>query len=65
MTQEQLKEQFLEYYRNNLDNLTALKAIKEILDAITSELYYEGYVATSNKLTTCALIIEEIVKDEE
>ena len=34
MTQEQLKEQFLQYAENNLDNETILKAIDELLQNI-------------------------------
>lgn len=62
MTQEQLKEQFIEYAKNNMNNLTILEGIKEIIDKISTELYDEGFTATSNNLMTASLIINEIVK---
>lgn len=64
MTQEQLKEQFINYAEFNLNNGTTLQAIKEILDKISSDLYYNGYTNESNKLTTCSLIIDEILENE-
>lgn len=64
MTQEQLKEQFIEYAKDNMNNLTILEAIKVLLDNITSGLYYDGYVTISNRLTTAALIIDEITKND-
>lgn len=64
MTQEQLKEQAVDYITNNLNNKAALEVIREILNNISSELYYEGFVATSNNLSTAALIVEKIVKED-
>ena len=60
MSQDQLKEQFLQYAENNLNNETILKAIQELLNSISNELYENGYIYESNKLTTCELIIKEI-----
>lgn len=64
MTQEQLKEQFINYAEFNLNNETTLQAIKEILDNISSQLYNDGYIKESNRLTTCSLIIDEVLKNE-
>ena len=65
MNQEQLKEQFLNYAEFNLNNETILQAITELLDNIANELYYDGNVAESNKLTTAELIIKEVLKNED
>lgn len=64
MTQEELKKQFLEYAFNNLQNDTILKAIKELLNSIRNELYENGYSNESNRLTTCEMIIEEVLNNE-
>lgn len=63
MTQEQLKQQFLQYAEDNLDNETILQAISELLSNISNELYENGYINQSNKLTTCEITINEILKD--
>ena len=64
MNQEQLKEQFLQYAENNLNNETILKAINELLDNISNELYENGYISESNRLTTCILEIREMLKND-
>lgn len=64
MTQEQLKEQFIQYAEDNLDNDTILKAISELLDSISNELYENGYAKQSNTLTTCELSIKELLENE-
>jgi len=64
MTQEQLKEQFLEYAENNLNNETILQAIVSLLDSISNELYENGYTKQSNTLTTCMLSIKELLENE-
>lgn len=63
MTQEQLKEQFLQYAENNLNNETILKSIIELLDNIANELYENGYTPESNQLVTCVLKIGEVLKN--
>ena len=63
MTQEQLKEQFLQYAENNLDNETILKAITELLQNISNELYKNSYIYESNCLTTCELKIKEVIEN--
>ena len=63
MTQEQLKEQFISYYENNLNNKTALEGIKEILESIINDICYD-YPNESNKLTTCYLIIKELIEND-
>lgn len=63
MTQEQLKEQFLQYAENNLNNQTILEAIIILLDNISNELYEEGYINESNRITTSTLIIENMLKE--
>ena len=65
MTQEQLKEQFLQYAEFNLNNETILQAIEELLQNISNELYENGYIYESNKLTTCELTIKELLKESE
>lgn len=65
MTQEQLKEQFLQYAEFNLNNETILQAIGELLQNISNELYENGYVYQSNKLTTCELTIKELLEESE
>ena len=64
MTQEELKEQFLEYAYNNLHNDTILKAIVELLDSISNELYENGYHKESNRLNTSLMIVKEVLESE-
>ena len=64
MTQEQLKEQFLQYAKDNLKNETILNAIIDLLNSISNELYENGYVKQSNTLTTCELSIKELLENE-
>lgn len=63
MTQEQLKEQFIQYAENNLQNDTILQAVKELIESISNELYENGYTKESNRLTTASLIIAEVLKN--
>lgn len=63
MTQEELKNDFLEYAENNLNNETTLQAISQLLENISNELYENGYIYEANKLTTSQLIIDEILKE--
>lgn len=65
MTQEELKNNFLEYAEYNLNNETTLQAISQLLENISNELYENGYVYEANRLTTSQLIIDEILKGEE
>ena len=62
MNQEQLKEQFLLYAENNLDNETILKAVSELLDNISNDFYENGYIKEANTLTTCQLSIKEVLQ---
>lgn len=64
MTQEQLKEQFLQYAENNLNNETILKAIQELLQDISNELYENGYAYESNKITTAEINIREVLNND-
>lgn len=63
MSQEQLKEQFLQFTEYNLTNDTILGAIKELLDSIINDICYE-YIPESNKLTTASLIIKGVLESE-
>lgn len=63
MTQEELKNNFLEYAENNLNNETTLQAISQLLENISNELYENGYIYEANKLTTSQLTIDEILKE--
>ena len=65
MNQKQLKEQFLQYAENNLNNETILQAITVLLDNISNGLYQDGYIKESNTLNTCLLNIKEILKDND
>lgn len=65
MNQEQLKEQFLQYAENNLNNDTILQAIIQLLDSISNELYMNGYNRESNRLITSQLIIKDLLKESE
>ena len=62
MTQEEFKEQFLNYAEYNLHNDTILQAVIELLDNISNELYENGYTKESNSLTTCILTIKEVLE---
>ena len=62
MTQEQLKEQFLQYAEYNLNSETILQAVIELLDNISNELQENGYIHEANRLTTSELIIKEVLK---
>lgn len=64
MNQEQLKEQFLQYAENNLNNETILKAIQELLQNISNELYENGYAYESNKITTAEINIREVFNND-
>ena len=64
MTQEQLKEQFIQYAEDNLNNETILQAISKLLNSISNELYENGYTKQSNTLTTCELSIKDLLKNE-
>ena len=64
MTQEELKEQFLNYAEYNLHNDTILKAIIELLDNLSNELYENGYHKEGNKLNTSLMIIKEVLESE-
>lgn len=63
MTQEQLKEQFIQYAENNLQNDTILQAINQLLDSISNELYENGESNESNRLYTAEKIIMEVLKN--
>ena len=63
MTKEQIKEQLIDYARNNLDNKAILEAIIELLDDIINELCYD-YKRESNRLTTAQLIIKELIEND-
>lgn len=64
MNQEQLKEQFLNYAEFNLNNKTILESIMELLKNMSNELYENGNIKESNRLTTAELIIEEVLENE-
>lgn len=62
MTQEELKEQFIEFAEYNLNNDTTLQAIYELLENISNELYENGYTTQSNKLTIALLKIKDVME---
>lgn len=63
MTQEQYKEQFLQYAEDNLNNETILQAMDQLLDNIINEFFENGYSNESNRLTTSQLIIKEVLEN--
>lgn len=65
MTQEQLKEQFLNYAVNNLNNQSVLDVMAQLLDNIGGELYSDGYTTEANKLWTAQDIIKEVLENEK
>lgn len=65
MTQEQLKEQFIDYAENNLNNETILQAIIYLLGNIGDQLYNELYTKEANRLWTCQDIIKKDVLNLE
>lgn len=64
MTQEQIKDHILEYIELNANDLTALEVANEIINQLSNMLYESGYIDKSNQLTTCYLIIKEIIENE-
>lgn len=65
MSQEELKNQFLDYAFNNLNNETILQAIKELLNSISNELWENGFTYESNKMATCELTIKELLESDK
>lgn len=61
MTQSELKDQTINYIKNNLNDKTALEVAQKIIDDLSIELYNNGYISESNDLTTCYLIIKKII----
>ena len=61
MTQSELKDQTIDYIKNNLNDKTALEVAQKIIDDLSVELYHDGYISESNDLTTCYLIIKKII----
>lgn len=61
MTQSELKDQTIDYIKNNLNDQTALEVAQKIIDDLSIELYNNGYISESNDLTTCYLIIKKII----
>ena len=61
MSQEELKNQSIDYIKNNLNNKSALEVAQKIIDDLSVELYHDGYISESNDLTTCYLIIKKII----
>lgn len=64
MNQNELKEQFLQYAENNLNNKTILEAIGELLDNIGGELYSDGYTTAANRLWTAQDIVNRVLEME-
>lgn len=62
MTQQELKEQFLEYAEYNLNNEAILTATYELLENISNDLYENGYIEQSDKLAIACLKIKEVVE---
>lgn len=64
MTQEQIKEYILEYVELNANEKTALEVANEIINQLSNVMYESGYISTSNQLTTCYLIIKDILEND-
>lgn len=64
MTQEQIKDHILEYVELNANSKTALEVANEIINQISNMFYESGYINASNQLTTCYLIIKELLEND-
>lgn len=64
MTKEQIKEHILEYIELNANEKTALEVANEIINQLSNMMCESGYISTSNQLTTCYLIIKEILEND-
>ena len=62
MTQEQIKEQLIEYANNNMDNKTILESIAELLLYVEADLRQDGYIKESNILLTNYLKIKDLIE---
>ena len=62
MTQEQIKDYLIEYAELNANNETVLKVVNELINSIINDICY-NYPNESNKLTTCYLIIKELLEN--
>lgn len=65
MTQEQLKEQALNYIDYNLNDENKLELIINILEDLSNNAFENGYNKEANTLTTAVLTLKEIKEDEE
>lgn len=63
MTQEQIKTEALNYCYNNMNSKSILEVVKELIDIVINDICYD-YPNESNKLTTCYLIIKELIENE-
>ena len=64
MTQEELKEQAINYIDYNItEHDKKLEIVADILEELSNDFYENGYVHESNVLTTCLLKIEDILKN--
>ena len=61
MTKEQIKDHILEYAELNANNETILKVVNELINKVINDICYD-YPNESNKLTTCYLIIKELLE---
>ena len=64
MTQEQIKEYILEYIELNANEKTALEVANDVINQISNMMFESGYITTGNQLTTCYLIIKEILEND-
>ena len=62
MSQEELKKQFIEYAKYNLNNDTIIIVAYELLENISNDLYENGYIEQSDKLAIACLKIKEVVE---
>lgn len=51
--------------QGTFDNKILLEVCSQLLNNISNELYEDGYVKESNKLTTCELSIKKLLESEE
>lgn len=65
MTQEQLKEQALNYIDYNLNDENKLELIINILEDLSNNAFENGYNKEANTLTTAVLTLKEIKENEE
>lgn len=64
MTQEELLENYIDTIPCNLNDKTTLELVLNLLDNVSNNLYENGYITESNRITTAILIVKEVLENE-